>query len=260
MKQAKIGVLSVILVVLTCLSSCWDRSFPYSGDRMDLAATAIHSIPGVDSDVGDQIVVLEEDEYGRVLFAACLPDSWIMKDSFDESVLALVVMQNSDETHAWFYGEKNYVVTILTDQIAISKENIGEYFSEDVIAELKKKNDWNLDPDNSYQDSVKVPISLDKDEPLSKVSERIITDRIGSNHRSELLRTDANGKKLYFILNITGPWDNTTHEWYLIALNADGTLVDEDNSILRFYLHQLPNLASIVEEFCDQNSWEDVTT
>ena len=68
----------VLVLCLTLLSSRipFDPVFRYEGDRADLAATAIYSIPGTESSPYDVMLALETDQYGRTLYACYLSSSF----------------------------------------------------------------------------------------------------------------------------------------------------------------------------------------
>lgn len=94
-------VLCAMLVFLMAACFAVDPEMVYVGDHPDLDATAIHSIPGIDSSRDDKFFILDEDRYGRVLFAAYLPDSLMFRNSFDDGILAVMIMQGRS---AWWTG------------------------------------------------------------------------------------------------------------------------------------------------------------
>jgi len=85
--------------------------------------------------------ILEEDDYGRVLFS--LPINCFFSD-VEET--AIVIMQKYDNQYVYFYEDINYLT--------------GE-MSEQEISDLKQKNDWNLPMDESKMSRRKVKYSFD---------------------------------------------------------------------------------------------------
>jgi hypothetical protein len=116
--------------------------FEYTGDYPELYSVALSSILGTRGDAGipgpspmplqPNIVVIEEDDYGRVIF------------SYDEGTTNLgspmvndnrVIMQKTEGDYVYFYPHYNF--------ISSSYENNRWEFTDEDIEALKDVNSWN---------------------------------------------------------------------------------------------------------------------
>ena len=255
-KMNKWFLLALAILAAISLSGClvaWDPVFRYEGEHKDLAVTAIYSMPGVESSSEDQILVLEQDAFGRKLFAACLTRTWMIRNSFENCVLAILIMQKSDDSHAYFYGERNYAVTVVGVRADLTPQLVERLFSDDIISELKSSNDWDKKPSDKTNELVKVPLSLEKENRLSSFSKEIIEQKIGSNIRHIFFRQDNSGNEMYFVLHLYGKPIN--YEWYVIMFNQKGNLTNGNDSILNLDNGNLKELPLILAEFMGNNNW-----
>jgi len=244
----------LMFVSLFLLTACFSPSDPvitYQGEFQELAATAIYSIPGIKSCLDDQILVLEKDDFGRVLFLAYLKDGILVRDSFADAVLAVVIMQKSDESNVYFYGEKNYLARIVNEQIDFTPSVAAEYFAVEAISKMKETNDWGCPLDDSENHLVIAPNSLEKDNDIQKESMQTLEKKFGDNYRKLLFREDSNGNKIYMIMAIR----DDHYQWYMIILDKDGELPSGDG-ILELDLSALDALSCSIDAFMAQNNWE----
>lgn len=236
-----------IVIMLSCFSGCiaWDPIIRYTGQSNDLMATAIHSIPGVESDIDDTLMVLEEDDYGRVMFAVCLTRTFLIRNSWDNCVAALVIMQKSNDNYVYFYPEMNYRLVHLDKYTELTEDVVKRLFPSDMISELKVTNCWNVPPTEEDVLMIEQPNSLEKSARISDAARGIIKQHIGSNLRCSFFREDGSGNQVYFVLHVAP----STYEWYLVAFNSDGKLCDLKDSILKIN-HTFPgNLPSVVQDY-----------
>lgn len=257
-----IMVLSVMLLAVGC-----DRPLAYFGDRKDLATTTINSIPGFHSTSSDNYLVLDEDEYGRVLFAASCPSSLLFTYSENErlaapDLTAILVMQKADEQYAYFYGEENYLLILTKERPQLSEEVIENLFSKEAVNKLMQDNDWGKPPEHNRRKSVKAQIMVEREH--ESIPYRIILDlekSIGKISVHRLIREDANGNRAYFTVNtsehdlLKGMYQD---EWYLILLDAEGNTPNGECSVMRIE-QDADLLPQSVSSFLEQNNWQEIT-
>jgi hypothetical protein len=135
------------------LTSCAYKG--YTGDYVDLYSVAINSVLwlnghswGADFECDPQIEILEEDQYGRILF------TYYEKHyaGSDISFVSLIISQPSSEQEVLYYEDVNYLVK---EQVLYSPTL--EPFSNEEIEYLKSINDWNKEVD--YAKCVKKEIT-----------------------------------------------------------------------------------------------------
>lgn len=236
-------IFTIVFLLAGCIAPS-DPMIPYLGEHQELAATAIYSIPGVKSNLDDQILLLEEDAFGRVMFLAYLEDGILGRKPFADNVLALVIMQKQDESNVYFYGERNYLFRFVRDQFVVTHETASEYFESNAIEQLKKENHWNLPPDASAGTLVAAPLALEKETSLTNEARQTLKEAFGNNMRYQFFREDQNGNKMYMILVINGG----DYKWYLTALNQEGRLANDD-AIQEINLQNENALSDTVENF-----------
>lgn len=250
---SKIMLLVLIIALALGQSGClvaWDPPPTYLGDQRDLATAVLYSIPGMDSGRGDQFYILEKDEYGRILCAAFLEDGKLIKDSFSDIALVILVLQNVDDDSVQFYPEKNYILKLYPESVSFTAENISEYFTEEEIEQIKTANNWdcpNLDEVGACL-TVLIPEGpgMEKDVFLTDAMENVLESQIGTNFRSSFFREDAQGNQIFYIMNICASGE---YEWYLAAFNSDGTLLEGG---IRKLPMNTATLAENVSEYLDK--------
>lgn len=263
MKFTRAYAMCVVFAMITlCLGGCilpWDPVLRYSGEYPNLVATAIHSIPGVQSDADDQVLVLEQDQFGRVLFGVCLPRTNMDDQSYEDQILAVVIIQSSDDTSVSFYSDKNYHLAIIDGGTVLSRDVISSHFSDQEIEELKRQNAWDCQPADADPSLTKIPLTLEKNGTFSDALDSITEKYLGTNHKDTFFAADANGLEIYFVLNIVHPEGALSpeyiHSWYLVAVTSEGIPKDASTSIRQIKPDDLPNLPAIVAEFKQANGW-----
>lgn len=250
-------LIACLLFISILLTGCWDPVLRYSGEHMNLMAAAINSIPGVESSAEDQLMMLDTDEYGRTLFAVQLSRICMIRESYEECVLAVLIVQGGDESFSYVYGEQNYLMTILNEKTSLSEELIGDHFPEDKIASLKQRNDWNVAPEEVAARSICVPNTLEKEFGYSSEVDQLVTEIIGTNTRNEFFRQDQTGKLLFFILNING--ESAQYEWYMVMIDSSGRLIDGENSYIRLDNIEVEEIADAIAVYMQNNQWKPIT-
>lgn len=220
----KLRIFALLLVILLSISAC-DGPIPYQGDNPWYAATAIYSVPGRESDQGDQYIALEQDAYGRIMFAAIVRYGWLCMDSTEESMLAVMIMQGRDESEVWFYREKNYLATLIPTNYTdtLTEEFILQYFNQEQIETLKTANDWGKTPSDGQ--CIRVPLVVDKKKIATSDMYRQAEKEIGSNIRLQFFRETANGIQVYFVTRIDEK--QSRYSWYLIQFDNDGIVIPD---------------------------------
>lgn len=246
-----------LAVCLFCLSGCfvaWDPDFAYRGENTELVATAVYSLLGVESDDEDQITILDRDEYGRVLFAYCAHVPTMVKRSFEECLVAVLIMQKCDDAYVYFYAEQNYLLATHDAKINLEKSSIESFFTDDMISKLKEKNDWGISPEYCSAKMEKAPSSVEKRRTLSKQADKVISAQIGSNYRYAFFREDISGNEIWFILLIK----SEGYQWYVIMLDESGNLTNGDLSILCLDKDHTTEIPGLLQSFMVENKWNKI--
>lgn len=255
------NVIILALIIAVSLTGCIIPSDPvlrYSGENLALDAAAIYSMPGVESSDSDEILILEQDTYGRTLYAICLNNDIILLDAnraYDWKVLAIVIIQGQDESSVYFGGEKNYRMTKIEGTTKLSKETVANAFNETVISQLKEENDWDISPLQTDKTPVKAPIRVEKEISLTRKQTVALEKYIGSNLRSMFLRQDVSGRQLFFVVRIRNQTP-VAYMWYAVLVNADGSIDGQDG------ICRLTNLQTIHEDinaFLAIHNWKDMS-
>lgn len=282
-------VLFISLMGLSaCLFNC-ENPFPYGGEHKELYTTAIYSIPTAsgymhhgEGAYNADIYVWEQDDYGRTLFAYC--------EDYQNRVFALVVSQGNDETHAYFYPDANYALTIIeSDRLyeGADKEYLKsrtEDFYLQKRDELKQKNDWNKPIDKSKcvrysitdHKTLGEDLFLFSDDQCNQILNAYtatlnLPNPENKPHRTHGIRQiDANGKLLHEIHGVHRYYDNPnwkypdTFTWYNIILwvitDKDGNYDKESGIMVMFSDANQTNTAFVynaeeVLKFKEQNGW-----
>lgn len=145
-----------VLLILVSLTSCGGYK-GYSGDNSELYTVAINSVPWIngfswtaDFVCDPQIEIVEEDEYGRIMF--------IYHERYyggsDIGFAALVISQSSNEKEVFYYEDVNYIVK--KQETYIDAVEL-EVFNDEEIEALKSINDWDQEID--YDKCVKKEIT-----------------------------------------------------------------------------------------------------
>ena len=132
-------LLIISLLLITVLASCGYSG--YTGSHSDLYTEAINSVPwlnghswGADFICDPHIEIIDEDQYGRIMFT--------YREKYysgaDISFSALIICQGSNEKEVFYYEDENYIVK----KQAVYSQNL-EKFTEEEIENLKANNDWN---------------------------------------------------------------------------------------------------------------------
>ena len=128
----------IMFSLIPLLVSCRDTDI-YNGKDPELHSVALESIVGSRSDRMNEVFRIEEDSYGRVLFAFFGTNLyWTFNGR--EDILAIVIAQKTDGDFVYYYDSVN-VMAVSVDQLneRLTLNLLVSYFDEEDIEELKVK-------------------------------------------------------------------------------------------------------------------------
>lgn len=259
--KANVLTLAVILSLSTLfLQGCFYRG--YKGEYPQLCSVAWNNIPtalgfsrGVEVAYDANVVVLETDDYGRVLFS-------YSEDRYGREANVLI-MQRADDTHAYYYPDDCYIF------VAFETENDTLDSKSDEIAELKRLNDWGLPLDESKCESTEIVTKKPKGELKVKDayfeeivrkyhenSERYVHPKnVSFGSYAKFVTSDDYGRELYIVDTTFEEYtDKTeTHYWFsfLVVVHPDKSY-DLSTVIL---LEDPRNPQADMKEIKQNNGW-----
>ena len=248
LKTGGTAFIPAVLALMTLLlcSGCYGKK-DYTGDYPELYTAAIHSIPGnqgydehPEFFFSSTVEVLDEDDYGRVLFVYC-----------EHEIYAVLVCQKADGDYVYFYPDYNY--------IAASKQKYPtmpeDYFTGDEIEALKEINDWNMEPDESKYISVRITTTKSngpvKDKTVMEFYTEILGSDVSTRTRSgvKYLTTDEYGRSIYLGYGTYG-----SSRVVALLFDPDGTY-DAKNGVMEMTRDDLYDCQDRLKEFKKVNGW-----
>lgn len=144
MKAKKLIIVIILIFMLIVPSGCF-QWFSYEFKHPELHAVSMSSLLGVYFYEENSVRILEEDDFGRVLFAY-RGMSFLTKNGHMQ--FALVVSQRTTTKYSYFYPDVNFITCeVLTSKLysldGIPEEATNTYFTQEEIEFLKQRNDWN---------------------------------------------------------------------------------------------------------------------
>jgi len=240
-------VRKLILIILAAilLTSC-DDFYRFMRDNLNIKVAARESLLGVYGHIEDEAMILERDSYGRIMFAF-----YGQNILHDERVLAIVILQKTEDNYSYFYDGSNFIKTRFHGNIKSdwNATYVLGNFDSVKISVLKDSNDW----DKPLNEAImfKVPITTKKIHPLSTKQLRNIYTGL-SEHidygSCVVLSIDKNGLILYLMngMRFSENSDGTIYgPAYLVMLDKDenvipGTGIQQlDESLFDNYLEFL---------------------
>lgn len=207
MKRIKYIILSLLLIsMLLTFTAC----YRYNGDHKDLYTVAVFNVFGADGYCSNgeaiwnpNIEIIEKDNYGRTLF-------YYNERSYSPFGHAIVIMQQSNEEYVYYYQDDCYTPYYNADFSSLS--DYRDIFSEEDIATLKERNDWNKEI--NLELCTKSPI-IDRKEYATGVKEKDFEKAIkeyavtvGYKGDDTIYRysiycnSDVYGRELYYVYGV----------------------------------------------------------
>lgn len=271
---------SLYLLLIFLLIGCRPYS-PYKEDKPELFTVAIHSLLGTRGHTPEyhgyvpvDIKVLEEDSYGRVLFAYC-------EDQIG-TITSLLIVQKFDDDYSYFYPDNNFISKNAShlyyyDPTVYNNSNPLRYaidiFTDEDIILLKQLNDWEKPIDESK--CIKTEITRQKEVPeiFKKKKDKEKTFKIlckiiqkefccecnASIYRNEIyLCSDDYGRVLYYVYGVHIETKNRciypnsiTDFNMVVILNPNGSY----NNFSIMKLENMYNYQNDLVTFKESNNW-----
>lgn len=234
----RIAVILLTFVILL-FSGCRD-SYKYYEDYPEFFSIAIYTLLGVTGGDGDEIEILEKDTKGRTLFSFSTIDNPTNSDK--SGLYSIMICQKTDSKYAYYYPDYNFIT-------APTREDI----SEEEILELKARNDWEKELDESKIIKVKIVRKREKENSRDSRKFEIFKNKVNfDNEEINMfsLGKDKNNRWLYYAI----VQDREKHKYkrsYMLILNKDFSYQDS-------YIQQAEdiwNYQDQLKRFKEINNW-----
>ena len=241
----------MLIILVPLIASCRDL-YLYQGNDPELYSIALESVIGSRSYVMNQVLRIEEDAYGRVLFAFF--GDFIYGENSDQSdAIAIVIAQKTDSNFAYYYDSSNSIAAISLHSLdeELTLKLIESYFDEEDIEELKVKNDWNKPMNNKLL--FRTEVTRKK---TCNVNDRDLLpykDLLGGNlyHGIQCYGKDRNGYMLVSVESELSNQSSRTFVIYLLIVNKDHELISFD-AVMR--VTDIFDMEAI-KRFKEENGW-----
>ncbi|MBV1709937.1 MAG: hypothetical protein KMY54_08750 [Erysipelothrix sp.] len=174
----------------------------------------------------NQVLRIEEDAYGRVLFAF-FGDFIYGVNSDQSDAIAIVIAQKTNSNFAYYYDSSNAtaVISIHSLDEELTLKLLESYFDEEDIEELKAKNDWN----KPINDKLLLRTEVTRKKTCN-VNDRDLLpykDLLGGNlyHGIQCYGKDRNGYMLVSVKSELSNQSSRTFVIYLLIVNKDHELI-----------------------------------
>ena len=243
--KSYIRMITVLLSFTALLGFAACSGFQYRGEHQDLYTVAVNNVFGAmgyasngETTYDPSIEVIETDEYGRVMFF--YNENFFPYGTYGT---ALIIMQKSEDGYVYYYQDDCYTPYIkVENDIVYQSSSYKLMFTNDMILQLKEKNDWNkpLVPDKCTKIAV-INSKSDGDMHLEKEAiESALKTYAKTNgylgddtlYRYSLYcNSDAYGRELHYVYAIgrdvkgEGVSPSSVEEIYDLAMifNPDGS-------------------------------------
>ena len=239
-------ILSFVLILTAC-----DRrgEFEYVGPYPELFSVAMGSMLGVRGEdithftryhLQPQLAMLDEDDYGRVLFQ--YTENW--------EPISVIIMQKFEDDYVYFYPHYNFFQDL-------SRSFVDPPHQEN-LATLKEKNNWNQ-PMSSVENFNRVQISRSVDrgsvpnEYLLSAYYELFTGEDLRRQESALntmvyLRSDHYGRSIYFAEGIY----DSVNQFGVLFFQPDFSFDSKEGLML---LSDRINYQTELRLFMEANGW-----
>ena len=249
MKKLK-SVFACLLVLIITFSVSACKPYRYKGEHADLYTVAVNAVFRAQGFISTaetmhdpDIKIIEEDDYGRVLFYYNEWQHYYDEGDQWESVYAnfyyaCAIMQKATEQYVYYYEDDCVEAYVCKNRYSL---DVANEISNKDFSQLKQLNDWNK-PINEEKCTKKA--ITNKNEPTLDISEKtfrkitreyatILGDK-GDDviYRYELFNTcDNYGRELYYVWGISRDYlgegvspTSTDHYFHFaIIFNPDGS-------------------------------------
>jgi signal peptidase I len=270
----RISIITVLVVLpLLILSGCIVPSDPpaylYRGDHVDLNCVATNNILGIFAVDNNNIVVVDEDFYGRRLFiywGNSNAASYQLRYDKPPAIYGILISQKTDGDTVYFYPDYNFVIYKDNRETRSWPKNeyLLEYAYDAAIADdiewLKNQNDWEKPIDESKCVSVKVSrknraaeskTPLVPDEALEKAYKQVAaSDDIYSWGLFNYLTSDQYDRHICFFRCIRE--DDVYTKSYVVMFNKDGSF-DQSHGIME--IADVWHYQDQLKAFKEKNGW-----
>jgi len=246
-------VLAFMLAVLILLS--FAGCTPPAGNvNPELFVVASHSLLGVLGRDREDVFILEEDDFDRVMFAYLghTVTSDRPHDMFN--ILAVAIVQRTTRRYSYFYDGMNVIFREIEVSGSLwaadflSEEFVMEYFTEEQLEQLREENSWNEELNEDRLFRVRVARG-DKRRHLTYVPEEAQEAAIPIPgefwaRRSMPLTMDKNENVIYFMRG----WDG---RGFLLMFDSDGDFIE--GAVMELY--DLWDYRDQLREFKEAHGW-----
>ena len=248
----RVKILMLILILL--LSSCRDTK--YIWDDVNLQVATHNAVIGVRGYIDDSLMVLEEDDFGRSLFAYVSVSNNLVQGD----LLILIIVQKATDEITYVYDGINYLYADLKGyNTHLTKSLVDDYFSDYAIDQLKFDNDWGQPLDETRWFSIEVSASKPYLVPNRTISQlRDTLDEVKfCSGCVERLSVDKNQKKIFvFRKRIFDRDDHVLPEspTYLVMFDENNKII-EGTGIKYIPQTDIMNIYEILNHFKIENGW-----
>ena len=245
---------AICVVLLINLSSCFFAidPGPYSGNRDDLYALAKCNIPGAPGYENATIEVVENDDYGRILFRFSTRDTFYndaLNSSPDESPInlrAYMICQKSSADSVYYMENVCYLTAKSWDE-----------FSDDKLTAFKQANMWNQEPNEKNWSVCNIKQTPDYDYPGEDELANICgTPEENVSLGYDVVSVDARGRTLIFIREVYSPVFNQVEYYksYIAISDGNGKFSKEYSAEIEDFYDHKEDLIALKESV----EWEPV--
>jgi len=248
----RITTFILVALMLLPLAGCSPLA---GGSHPELFVVATHSLLGVSGLNREDVIILEEDDFGRVMFA--YGGSTIASDrpGATFNILAVLIAQRTTRRYSYFYDGINFILHEIegdwwpTALEFLSEAFIMEHFSEEQLEQLKEGNSWNEELNEDRFFRVRA-LRGDKRRHLRTVSEEAQREAFPVSGSFSVLNSvpltmDRYGNVLYFMRSWAG-------RSFLVMFDRDGNLI-EDTGVMELY--DPWDYRDQLREFKEANGW-----
>jgi len=247
---AIILVLISIISIMNCVPSWLKRQRIYEGEYLELYSIAINTLLGArgygysEQPFQPRIEVIDEDKFGRKLF--------IYFENSSISTYSLIISQKNDDDYTYFYPDYNFISFTLELKVF---DNISKFFDQfpvEKIEELKRKNDWDMEIDESKCLKEKIVRKKDNGPINERKVLNICINVLGNDaypHLSsiEFFKTDDYNRAIYF-----GRGKISSNRHIIMLFNPDGSY-NESTGIMELF--DIMNYQDELKNFKELNNW-----